>query len=136
MYRKADAPERDLVIIALNGEVAAIDRQSGEEKWRAAILGASVGTMALAIASGRVYTATEEEIVACFDYRTGDRVWQATTRAFGRPTLLVDGDQVIVARGAHLECVSRETGELLWHAVLRGMGKGVTAIGLPPRDAS
>jgi hypothetical protein len=60
-----------------------------------------------------VYVASLEG-VACLRNPTGELLWSKTTRATGRPTLLLAGDRLFVAKSGEVECFTL-SGESLWH---------------------
>jgi len=130
-YRDDARPTKSRLVVAVNGEIAAIDRRSGEECWRAAIHGAGLGHVALLVSGGVVYAASEEELVICLDAESGAKRWERATVAYGRATLLVDGEDLFIARGSHLECLDRSTGASRWAKTVRGMGKGAASLVLP-----
>ena len=59
----------------VTGMIAAIDPASGRVRWRRPLPAAAVGGV-LATAGGLVFTGDDNGVLAAFDARTGDRVWQ------------------------------------------------------------
>ncbi len=129
-YRDDARNDGGRLIVAMNGEIAALDRASGEELWRAAIHGAGLGRVTLLSSDGVVYAASEEERLVCLDAATGEKRWERITTAYGRATLAIRGDALYVARGSHLECLDRRTGNVRWTKNVRGMGKGVASLSM------
>jgi hypothetical protein len=60
-----------------------------------------------------VYVASLDNL-ACLRNPTGEVLWSKKTRATGRPTLLLAGDRLFVAKSGEVECFSL-AGESLWH---------------------
>ncbi len=127
-YREDARRRGGRVVIAMNGEIAALDRETGDELWRASIHGAGLGRVSILVRDGLVYAASEEERVVCLDEATGDKRWERETVAYGRATLALRADDLFVARGSHLECLDRLTGDSRWAKTVRGMGKGVATL--------
>jgi outer membrane protein assembly factor BamB len=127
-YRDDARKKSGRLIVAMNGELAALDPDTGEEQWRASIHGAGLGRVALVAESDLVYAASEEELVVCLDAATGEKRWERATIALGRASLTLRGDELFVVRGSHVECLDRRTGESHWAKTVRGMGKGIAAL--------
>ncbi|MBI4702489.1 MAG: PQQ-binding-like beta-propeller repeat protein [Deltaproteobacteria bacterium] len=130
MYRDKEQAGRDLVVVAVAGRVAALDRHSGAERWRSDLPGGSWGEVAVAVTEQHVLASAAGNVLFCLDYRTGEQLWTAQTSCTGRASILVDGEQIFVARSGEIECFS-STGKRLWHSPLKGMGTGAMALGLP-----
>lgn len=130
MYRTTDDEDRSIVVVAINGQVAGIDRRTGAEVWRNKMSGGGFGAVDLEVAQGRVFVSASGAALFCLDYKTGRDLWSARTSATGRSTILLDGEQVFVAKQGHVDCFDLH-GNRLWSQPLGGMGLGCTAVGLP-----
>jgi outer membrane protein assembly factor BamB len=127
-FRTDPEPSRDILVAAFNGRVFGIDRGSGTIRWEVELSGGA--HVELAIDQGTVIAASHTEL-AFVDHATG-RVLKRVEIAGdwpNRPTMLVHGSHVYVARGGELICYSRE-GEMLWLQPFKGKGVGSVALAL------
>jgi len=130
-YREEPGGSRGLLIIALNGEIAALSRKTGEVEWRRRIASGGWGAVAVAFDGEAVLASAHSDQLYCMAYRTGEVLWQRPTKvSFGRASIVIEDGMVYVARGGEVECFTRE-GEQRWHQPLKGMGVGATALGFP-----
>lgn len=89
-----------LLITAFAGDLLAIDRETGEQRWICP-LPEGEGAVDFTIHAGRIYAAAYPGKLFCLDYRTGRGIWQVDVfekswSAAWRPALLVVGDQIFV----------------------------------------
>lgn len=132
MYRAAPLA---LAFSAVDGTVTAYARSTGDVAWRfrvpagqmdyghvtrLAVTERHVVLVAIRMdESGFFATADGTAHVYCLEYATGHELWHFPLKpgdniAHVTATLLVDGDQVMVACGATLTTFALETGKLLW----------------------
>ena len=130
MYRTSAGEDATLLVTAFASKLFAIDRSTGEIRWKVAI--ESLGTeVDIAVGGGVVIAATFSKI-AFVEYLTG-RVLVMANRAGtfrGRATMLVDGPHVYVGGSGQVECYST-AGQLLWVQGFPGEGTGSVALGVP-----
>jgi outer membrane protein assembly factor BamB len=120
-----------LLIVALNGDVAALNKKDGSELWRTRISAGGWGTVTIAFDTEVVFACALSSPLFCLAYRTGDVLWQQATKVrYGRAALVVEDGLAYAARGGEVECFTRE-GVRLWRQGLKGMGVGATALGFP-----
>jgi outer membrane protein assembly factor BamB len=123
-------PSNRLLIVALNGMLAAIDTRSGERVWTAK-LDSGQGEVAIAITERRIFASAQGAEVVCVRYDTGLELWRAPTTEGGRATLLLDGDCLYVSKAGYLDRLSVTEGLSLWSQPLKGFGTGEASLGLP-----
>lgn len=130
-YRETEAEDRSLVIVAVSGRIAAIDVQTGKERWRNDLSGLGHGVIEVMIEAGAVYltVATARDLL-CLDYATGKERWRRDTSMNGRASMIRDGARLFIAREGVLDCFDL-AGNKLWSNGLSGLGVGPTAVGLP-----
>jgi outer membrane protein assembly factor BamB len=120
-YRSSD-PISDLVFVAFNGRIFAMDARTGERKWvhdfdsRMSVRLVVRDDRIIALASG----------LTCLDAASGRVAW--TTERVSADTLLVHGDRVFIGGSGEVRCFDATTGKLLWHDGYDGMGLGAVAI--------
>jgi outer membrane protein assembly factor BamB len=124
-YRNASTLRGPLVV-AFNGRVAALERDSGEIRWQHNVQDTSV--VRLAITDTRVYAATHFQVFA-FDYHGGEELWRTARRHTGAGAIIAEDDKVYVASSGEVECLS-ESGEHLWNNAFKGAGYGALAMGV------
>jgi outer membrane protein assembly factor BamB len=149
MYRSAPSPA-PLVLSAFDGKVAAYDRTNGQTVW---VHEPAAGTERsfsfrpthLAVEGERAFVLTamrkkagmlSETMVAevtALEYLTGRPIWSRSidrNRGPGCPaTMLVEGDQVLVAHYDVLFALSAESGNVLWSRLTEhGGGPHVPAV--------
>ncbi|MGE5185663.1 MAG: PQQ-binding-like beta-propeller repeat protein [Acidobacteriota bacterium] len=132
-YRAAPSqpqPDRSVLVVGLSGHVYAIDRATGELRWHNDLSGGGLGHVAIAVGYGVVIASAGGAAVFCIDYLGGETRWQQPTHGRGRATILIEADQIVVAKGGHVDCFSPE-GHRLWGQPLRGAGMGRAALGYP-----
>jgi outer membrane protein assembly factor BamB len=121
-------PDRSLLIVALNEQLYALDRATGELRWRTAT--ELFGTLSIAIDYGVIVAAGTGGGVACFDYLTGTPRWHQVTQADGRATLIIEPDHIVCAKGGYVDAFAPD-GRVLWRQPLQGGGVGAIALGYP-----
>jgi outer membrane protein assembly factor BamB len=130
MYRADASQDRSLLIAAFLGKVFAVDRSTGQIRWRTAL--GSNEVVELAIGEGLVVALTASRL-AFLTYATGQivRFVERQDEAIGgRATLLIDAGQLIVAGAGAVACYSLQ-GDLRWTQPFKGEGHGDVAIGFP-----
>lgn len=116
------------VVVAFNGRVFGLDPVTGGTLWEQQV-GSPYDAVALVVTESAIYAATPG-MLACLLYPTGSLVWSVDTRWLGRPSLMLDGDRLILAKTGTVECYSL-SGERLWENGFKGKGKGAIAMGVP-----
>jgi outer membrane protein assembly factor BamB len=124
-YRNASTLRGPLVV-AFNGRVVALERDSGEIRWQHNVRDSRV--VRLAITDTRVYAATHVMVFA-FDYHGGEELWHAVRHYSGAAAIIAEDDKVFVASSGEVECLS-ESGEHLWDNAFKGGGYGALAMGV------
>ena len=81
--RKMDSP----LVIGSNGYVAAVDRQSGAEMWRADISGSMFSgpgrnDVTVLVADGAVFAGSYGHLI-CLDLQTGRELWRNELKGMG-----------------------------------------------------
>src|SRR5436190_743738 len=64
-----------IFVEAGNGEIAAVDRASGQNRWRTKPYGFNIGPFGVAIADGRVFGVKGSSGVVAVDAATGKELW-------------------------------------------------------------
>jgi outer membrane protein assembly factor BamB len=128
-YRSSAAGYSPLLIVTVEGKVAAIDMESGREVWRNSLSGAGMGVVEVWVEGATVLVAPVSNVIVALRYTTGEEIWRATTTGSGRASILVEGQRVIVARGGYVDCFD-PNGQRLWSNELSGLGMGATGIAL------
>lgn len=97
----------ELLFIACNGHVAALDASTGQERWRVALQGVFGATQGQDVTilehDGRVYAGANGHVF-CLDAATGARVWDNELKGLGYNdvTLSIGGKSVqFVAKHTH-----------------------------------
>lgn len=123
---------RSLLIIGIRGHAVAVDRNTGEERWRVKLEDSWEGNPVELLVSGDIVYATgSSREVYWIDYSTGHELRHAsTTAASGRATMLLDGDSLVVARAGSVDMFSVD-GARRWHNELQGLGHGAISLGFP-----
>ena len=129
-YRAEEAASK-LLIIGLNGEVAAIDCVTGERAWHNRLKGGGMGEVALVVTPSHVFASnTGGATLHCLEFGSGEELWRARATASECTTLLMSGDLLLLAKGGYIDCFS-QSGEKLWSNKLSGMGMGNCTLGVP-----
>ncbi|MBC8201187.1 MAG: PQQ-binding-like beta-propeller repeat protein [Planctomycetes bacterium] len=75
-----------------------------------------------------VFVGFNKQVIA-LDRYTGEKKWEWTSsKGSGYPTILVDGDRVIVSVQGYTYCLEPTTGALVWENELKGHGTGITCL--------
>ena len=101
MYRKSEQEDRSLVVTAFSGRIHAVDRMTGAVRWRYEM--GDQGEVELAIGRGLVIGCARKTL-CILDYASG-RMLKSVLLAgeyASRPTMLVDGEQILVGRSGEL----------------------------------
>lgn len=121
----------DIIVAASGGKLIGLDANTGQVRWENPMDGGGYGEVALAITGERILASAGRGKLFCLDYPSGRELWSAKTSAQGRATLLVDGANVLVGKGGHLDCFDAESGTLRWTSSLPGTGYGSISVGVP-----
>ncbi len=131
--------------------VHALDRETGEELWRASWDGAmKVPFFAAkngswiratpAYDAGRLYVAGMRDVLACLNAANGEEIWRVDfVERFGAPlptfgfvsSPLIDGDYVYVQAGAAVVKLNKRDGATVWRANDDGGGMWGSAFSSP-----
>lgn len=129
MYRQAPSP--GLVVAAFGRNVVALERRSGRVAWRWAGDASTNAFDRIAFGDGCVVASSAVgPTLVCLAYTTGALLWRATSSIFG-PTLVVDGDQILVGGAGEVACLELATGRVQWREPFKGLGVGAVALGVP-----
>lgn len=75
-----------------------------------------------------VFVGFNSRVVALDRYR-GEIRWQwKAPHGGGLPTILVDGDRLIVSCMGYTWCLDPVTGAMVWHQPLKGLGMGIACL--------
>lgn len=119
----APAVSGDMVVFPFaSGQVLAVDRETGIERWSAQVAGNRIGravayirdmTGEPVIAGDTIYAGTSSGRIAAFDRETGAQLWSAREGA-GSPVLPVGNAVFAVNDQNQLVRLDRATGGLIW----------------------
>lgn len=124
------APDRSILVVALNGHVYGLDRATGALRWHNELAGGGMGEVFLAVGYGVVVASAVGAKLYCLDYLTGETRWVQNTKASGRATVVIEPDQIVCAKSGYLDCFAPD-GNALWSQPLKGAGMGRVALGYP-----
>jgi outer membrane protein assembly factor BamB len=129
MYRDSAAVDRSILVVAFSGHVFGVDRASGEIRWAHDIEGG--GDIELHV-EGRVVIAANHRRIVFLEYSTGEEIrgGELPTGSGGRTTMMVDEENVYVARGGQVYCYGLG-GKAKWKQVFGDKGIGTVALGFP-----
>ncbi len=136
-YRESPQPEtetppeldRSILVAGLNGVVLGLHRANGESAWKYRLLEGD-GEVSLAMRFGVLVASAFGPSVDRIDYFTGKQMWRAKTTGWGRATILLEHDCIVVAKKGHVDCFNHQ-GTKLWSSRLDGFGTGSVALGFP-----
>ena len=75
-----------------------------------------------------VYVGFNRRVIA-LDRYTGEKIWDwKATKGSGFPSILVDGDRLIVSVQGYTYCLEPITGALVWENELKGFGTGIPCL--------
>ena len=118
------------LVIAMNGNLYALDRETGAVVWQNNLEGGGLGAVAIAIAKGLVIASAHGSRIFAVDYETGASRWSQDTQARGRATILVDGERIVCVKDGYVDAFDFD-GQVVWAQPLRGAGEGPATLGLP-----
>ncbi len=121
--------ERSILVVGQSGTLIGLDRESGKVRWEYQLERFSVD-MVTVIAGDLVLASGNEARLFCVRYSTGTPLWYEDTSAEGRATIMVDGDQILVAKGGHIDCFTLD-GKPAWKRDLSKHGAVPASLGLP-----
>jgi outer membrane protein assembly factor BamB len=124
------AAMKNIMIVGIGGKVIGLDAMSGEIRWEDGMKSGGYGEVALAATEDLVFASANSAKLFCYRYATGALVWTADTNTTGRATIIVDEEQVYVAKGGVVDCYSF-SGTKVWSQPLKGKGLGRIAMGFP-----
>jgi outer membrane protein assembly factor BamB len=129
--------DRSILVVALNGFVLGVHRQTGEIRWKQGTDGSGGGARTVvfvAIGYGFVIASGGDNVILALDYMTGEIRWSAETTKPGRATILVERDLIVCAKSGYLDCFDHG-GKKLWSQPLTGYGLWGVALGFPDNVA-
>lgn len=129
MYRENAGTDRSLLVAAFGGQVYGIERGSGETRWEFEI--DDGGHVEIHVEGPIVIAATHSRIVF-LEYATGEEIRGGDLPGDprGRPTMIVDEDNVYVARDGEIICYGLG-GKAKWRRSFTGGRPGSVALGFP-----
>jgi outer membrane protein assembly factor BamB len=75
-----------------------------------------------------VFVGFNKQVIA-LDRYTGEKKWDwKSPKGTGYPTMLLDGDRLIVSVQGYTFCLEPTTGALVWENELKGHGTGITCV--------
>lgn len=75
-----------------------------------------------------VFVGFNKQVIAVDRY-TGEKKWEwKSPKGSGYPTILLDGDRLIVSVNGYTFCLEPTTGALVWENELKGHGTGITCL--------
>ena len=75
-----------------------------------------------------VFTGFNKQVIALNRY-TGVKIWSwKSPKGSGFPSILVDGDRLIVSVQGYTYCLEPITGALVWENELKGFGTGIPSL--------
>jgi len=129
MYRMDASADRSILIVAYSAQVFGIDRMNGQIVWHQRI--SHTGMVVEFAIVEQVVVALCGDKLLFLDYRSGHLHKAVTLPAStARPTMLVDGQQVVIAVDGKVLCYTT-TGDHVWLQPFTGHGYGTIAVGLP-----
>lgn len=81
----------------VNGEVAALDLDTGKVAWTEEVPSPAYG--ALVVANDLVFATSSEGIIHAFEGKTGGEVWQAALPAGANAGVMISGDTLVAGAG-------------------------------------
>jgi len=124
-----------LFITAFGNKVFALDRTTGQIRWRVMLGGKyELATVVeIAIDDDTVIVCTPNRL-GIIDYASGELRKEIlrgdATKSAPRPTMVIDGKQIFIAGVGVLSCYTTQ-GELVWDQPFKGEGYGAISMGLP-----
>jgi|AP45_3_1055517.scaffolds.fasta_scaffold69408_2 outer membrane protein assembly factor BamB len=75
-----------------------------------------------------VYVGFNRRVIA-LDRYTGEKIWDwKAAKGSGFPSILVDGDRLIVSVQGYTTCLEPITGAVVWENELKGFGTGIPSL--------
>ena len=129
MYRDNAATDRSILVLAFGGQVYGIDRTSGDTRWEVAI--DDGGHVEIYVEGHIVIAATHSRIVF-LEYATGEEIRGGDLPGLtqGRPTMIVDEENVYVARDGEVVCYGLG-GKAKWRRTFSNAIASSVALGFP-----
>ncbi len=133
MYRTDATPDRSLLIVAFGGKVFAVDRFTGEQRWKTKLDDWDASVVELAIGP-EVLIAVSSKRLAILRYASGELVKSVDRsqheRGIGRTVALIDGNFLYLGRYGSAACYTL-AGEFVWEQYFSGEGQCEAALGFP-----
>lgn len=129
MYRHGESPDGRVLVVAFNGFVLGIARETGQVLWQHTLYERE--TIELVV-DARFVVACTRRTLWCIDYPSGRMVGTADfpVALVTRPSIVFDGPSMFVAAGGHVYAYSMQ-GQLQWHRDLSSLGPTRMALGFP-----
>lgn len=75
-----------------------------------------------------VFVGFNKQVIA-LDRYTGEKIWEwKASKVSGYPSILLDGDRLIVSVHGYTYCLEPTTGAEVWFNELNGYGTGITCL--------
>ncbi len=75
-----------------------------------------------------VYVGFNKNVIA-LDRYTGEKIWDwKSPKGSGFPSILVDGDRLVVSVQGYTYCLEPVTGAVVWENELKGFGTGIPSL--------
>jgi outer membrane protein assembly factor BamB len=119
-FYRTDPRKADVVIVAFNGFVFALEPESGVFRWEVEVEGTFVR---IVLEDDRVY-ALGQSLVA-IELATGKPIFRQWTPG---STLLVEDERILVGGNGEVHAFAKRDGRPLWSQTFPGRGLGAVAI--------
>lgn len=117
-----------IVVVSMEGDVAAIDSKSGEIAWRVTPVGRLERGLAIASparAANRIVVADNANQIVALDAANGSTVWRKTLSGRPNTSLVVTGNDVVVGTAdGYLHSIAVQSGHVTKRTKLDGMPYG------------
>jgi outer membrane protein assembly factor BamB len=124
------APASGILVTAFTNQIFGLDVASGQIRWEV-VPPIGYGEIELAVEEG-VVIAANSNVVTFIDYASGyvHAVVPIPGDYSRRPTMIVEGDRVYVARNGETVCMTTR-GQIVWVQPFKGKGMGSVSLALP-----
>ncbi len=127
------APNRSILVCAFANTIHGVERTSGQIRWTAQPFGDSEqGTEVELAVSEHIVIAVTKANIAFLDYTSGQSLvaMGLPEGVESRPTMVIDGPHVYVARACWVACYTLR-GQLLWNTKIKSDDLSSMALGVP-----